>query len=105
MFSAFFSTLLDYTSYLGFRYKGDSPDTDKRVGLAVTAIEKAECQGDFADRDCRISKETGDLTLDSVRIEDEGPYLCGKSFSGGSDSRYRLRQLNVNGNMFEFAYS
>ena len=58
----------------------------------------ARCQGVFADRDCSISRETGDLTLGSVRIEDEGPYVCRKSFSDGT--RYRLRQLNVNGKIF-----
>ena len=48
-----------------------------------------------------ISMETGDLTLGSVRIEDEGPYLCQKSFS--DSTRDRLRQLNVNGKTFDFA--
>ena len=69
-----------------------------RVGLAIQDTGTARCEGDFASRDCRINYNNGDLTLGSVRIEDEGPYLCQKSFSDGiSDSRYRLRQLNVNG--------
>ena len=63
----------------------------------------ARCQGVFTNRDCSINKENGDLTLGSVQIEDEGPYVCQKLFSGGPASQYRLRQLNVNGNMFEFA--
>ena len=81
-----------------FRYKGNKPVIYKRVGLAVTAIGKAECQGDFQHRDCSISMETGDLILGSVRMEDEGPYMCREIFS--DDSRYRLRQLNVNGKVF-----
>ena len=66
--------------------------------MAAAAIGKAECQGDFADRDCSISMETRDLTLGSVRIEDEGADMCRKIFSDGT--RYRLRQLNVNGKVF-----
>ena len=88
-----------------FRYKGASPDTDKRVGLVVPEVNIARCERGFADRDCSISKETGDLTLGSVRIEDEGPYVCQKRFSGGPDSPYRLRLLNVNGKVFEFVCS
>ena len=68
--------------------------------MVVPAANIARCEGDFAARDRSISMETGDLTLGSVRIEDEGPYLCKKAFSGGSNSRFRLRQLNVNGKMF-----
>ena len=84
-----------------FRFKGNSTDIDDRVGLVVPynrTFDIARCEGDFADRDCSISVETGDLTLGSVRLEDEGFYVCKKSFSDGiSDSLYRLRQLNVNG--------
>ena len=69
------------------------------VGTAPVGI--ARCEGDFLDRDCSISLVTGDLTLGSVRIEDEGLYVCRKSFRDGiSDSKFRLRQLNVNGKMF-----
>ena len=82
-----------------FRFKGDSPDPDKQVGLVIPDANYARCQGIFADRDCSISMETGDLTLGSVRIEDEGPYMCRKGFS--DYTRYRLRQFNVNGNMFD----
>ena len=61
-----------------FRYKGNSTHTDKRVGVASLHANIARCEGDFADRDCSISLETGHLTLGSVRIEDEGPYVCQK---------------------------
>ena len=81
-----------------FRYKGNSPDRDKQVGVAVPDVNIARCEGDFADRDCSISMETGDLTLGSVRIEDEGPYVCRKTFSDGTWDK--LRQLNVNGKVF-----
>ena len=88
-----------------FRYKGNSQDTDKRVGVAIPDANTVRCEGDFAGRDCSISSETGDLSLGSVRIEDEGPYLCKKSFSDGiSDSQFRLRQLNVNGKKFTVVF-
>ena len=70
------------------------------MALALPKVDVAVCWRSFADRDCNISMKTGDLTLGSVRVEDEGPYLCKKNFSEGPDSEYRLRQLNVNGKVY-----
>ena len=66
--------------------------------MVIPDANIARCQGIVADRDCSISMETGDLTLGSVRVEDEKPYVCKKIFRDGT--RYRMRQLNVNGKVF-----
>ena len=93
--------------HLCFRYKGELPDKHKEVGWANADAGVAICKGDFAnrDRDCSISLETGDLTLGSVQIQDEGPYVCRKGFNSAiSNSTFVLRQLNVNGTMFPLMF-
>ena len=86
--------------YLFYRYKGESPDEDKQVAFALADANKAECQGEFAERDCQIDIENGDLTLGRIHLTDEGSYTCRKAFKdSGSDSLYRIRYLNVNGEL------
>ena len=47
-------------------------------------------------RNCHINMENGDLILGSVKMEDEGPYLCRRILKDRS-VRDRVRQLNVYG--------
>ena len=96
-----FLYLVTILSTLVLGSRGIQQTEKKRVGFVITDANLARCERDFAGRNCSISLETGDLTLGSVRMEDEGPYVCKKSFrSDSSDSRDRLRQLNVNGKVF-----
>ena len=73
--------------------------------MVIPDANIARCQGVFADRDCSISMETGDLTLESVRTEDEGPYVCKKGFNVATwNSTHILRHLNVNGEKFTVVF-
>ena len=96
------------TEFRFCRYKGESYDHDDQVALAIRST-LAKCTGLFEDREgCSISTKNGALTLTTVVVSDEGPYVCKKSFKsdgssdvGSSDSwQYRIIQLNVNGKMY-----
>ena len=84
------------------RFKGNSVDPKDQVALAIPDALVARCTGLFSTRGCSINMENGDLTLDTVVVDDEGPYVCRKLFQDNSSysSDYRMRQLNVNGELW-----
>ena len=55
-------------------------------------------------RNCHINMETGDLTLGSVKVEDEGPYVCRRIHKDRSVWDW-VRQPNVSGEWTVQEYS
>ena len=54
------------------------------------------CEGNFRNRHCKVNTETGDVTIGSVRVQDEGTYMC-RRFYLDRDAIDSVKQLNVNG--------
>ena len=91
------------------RFKGKSTDDNDQIAVAVPDLADARCTGPFSERGCSVNIQNGDLTLDTVVVGDEGPYVCRKTFKGSTTTYplrpindsipYRVRQLNANGEL------